>query len=129
MTEMMTPRKHPVAPLPEAGTLADEIVKALMFRVGKNPSVATGYDWLNASIKVVRDRIIARWIESTQRTYEAGGKRVYYLSLEFLIGRLMRDAFSNIGLMEEMRDALASLGVDIDVIAELEPDAALGNGG
>jgi starch phosphorylase len=58
-----------------------------------------------------------------------GGKRVYYLSLEFLIGRLMRDAVSNMGLMQEIRDALSSLGVDIDVIAVLEPDAALGNGG
>ena len=57
------------------------------------------------------------------------GKRVYYLSLEFLIGRLMRDAFSNLGLMDDMREALASLGVDLDVIAALEPDAALGNGG
>ncbi|MGO7422024.1 glycogen/starch/alpha-glucan phosphorylase, partial [Rhizobium ruizarguesonis] len=58
-----------------------------------------------------------------------GAKRVYYLSLEFLIGRLMRDAVSNLGLMEEVRDALASLGVDVNVIAGLEPDAALGNGG
>ena len=56
-------------------------------------------------------------------------KRVYYFSLEFLIGRLMRDAFSNLGLLDAMREALESLGVDIDVIAALEPDAALGNGG
>ncbi|PZP47059.1 MAG: glycogen phosphorylase, partial [Agrobacterium fabrum] len=61
--------------------------------------------------------------------YANNSKRVYYLSLEFLIGRLMRDAISNIGLMHEIRDALSSLGVDLDVIAGLEPDAALGNGG
>src|SRR5690606_26163096 len=81
------------------------------------------------SIEVVRDRIIDRWIESTKETYAGQEKRVYYLSLEFLIGRLMRDAFSNTGLLDDMRAALGSLGVDIDMIAKLEPDAALGNGG
>ncbi|MGO6904540.1 glycogen/starch/alpha-glucan family phosphorylase, partial [Rhizobium ruizarguesonis] len=82
-----------------------------------------------ATILVVRDRIIDRWMASTREVYATGAKRVYYLSLEFLIGRLMRDAVSNLGLMEEVRDALASLGVDVNVIAGLEPDAALGNGG
>src|SRR3546814_3730920 len=55
--------------------------------------------------------------------------RVYYLSLEFLIGRLMRDAASNMEMLDDMQAALSSLGVDIDIIAALEPDAALGNGG
>ena len=77
----------------------------------------------------MRDRIIDHWIEVTKAAYDQEAKRVYYLSLEFLIGRLMRDAFSNLGLLDAMREALASLGVDIDVIAALEPDAALGNGG
>src|SRR5262245_13052645 len=110
-------------------TLATEILKSLTYRLGKDVTVATPHDWLTASIKVVRDRIIERWMQSTKATYERQQKRVYYLSLEFLIGRLMRDAFSNLGLIENMREALASLGVDIDVISRLEPDAALGNGG
>ncbi|MES2495257.1 MAG: glycogen/starch/alpha-glucan phosphorylase [Pseudomonadota bacterium] len=109
--------------------LAGEIVERLTYRIGKNAAAAKSHDWLAATILVIRDRVIDRWIASTQETYEAGGKRVYYLSLEFLIGRLMRDAISNLGLMDEMRDALALLGVDIDMIRELEPDAALGNGG
>ncbi|MDN2582196.1 glycogen/starch/alpha-glucan phosphorylase [Aquibium sp. ELW1220] len=109
--------------------LADEILKCLTYRVGKDASVATPYDWLAASIKVVRDRIIERWIASTKEAYAQKRKRVYYLSMEFLIGRLMRDAFSNLGLMQQMRDALKLLDVEIDVIAGLEPDAALGNGG
>lgn len=110
-------------------SLADEILKALRYRFGKDPSVATSHDWLNATIRVVRDRIIDRWIASTKETYDAGAKRVYYLSLEFLIGRLTRDAFSNLGMMEDMRAALKLLNVDLDIIAGLEPDAALGNGG
>ena len=109
--------------------LAGEIVERLTYRIGKNAEAAKTHDWLAATILVIRDRVIDSWIASTQKTYEEGSKRVYYLSLEFLIGRLMRDAISNLGLMDEMRAALASLGVDMDVIRELEPDAALGNGG
>jgi starch phosphorylase len=113
----------------DPSVLAEEIVERLTYRIGKNATAAKSHDWLAATILVIRDRVIDRWIESTQKTYEDEGKRVYYLSLEFLIGRLMRDAVSNLGLMDEMRAALALLGVDIDVIRELEPDAALGNGG
>jgi starch phosphorylase len=120
---------RPVLNESDPKTLATEILKSLTYRLGKDATVATPHDWLTASIKVVRDRIIERWIQSTKTSYEREQKRVYYLSLEFLIGRLMRDAFSNLGLMDNMREALASLGVDIDVVARLEPDAALGNGG
>ncbi|MCV0396101.1 MAG: glycogen/starch/alpha-glucan phosphorylase [Rhizobiaceae bacterium] len=114
---------------PETGGLAGEILQALKYRIGKDATVATDHDWLAASIKVVRDRVIERWIASTKDAYARERKRVYYLSMEFLIGRLMRDAFSNIGMLDEMRAALKLLGVDLDRIAELEPDAALGNGG
>lgn len=109
--------------------LAEEIIERLTYRIGKDAKVAKPHDWLTATILVVRDRIIDKWMDSTRKVYATGDKRVYYLSLEFLIGRLMRDAVSNLGLMEEVRDALTSLGVDINVIAGLEPDAALGNGG
>jgi starch phosphorylase len=109
--------------------LAGEIVSALRYRFGKDRSVATPYDWLNATIRVVRDRVIDQWIRSTKEAYDKQAKRVYYLSLEFLIGRLTRDAFSNIGMLENIRAALATLDVDLDLISALEPDAALGNGG
>ncbi len=130
MTRVMTAEVP--APLPidaDPATLAGEVLNALKYRLGKDTTVATQYDWLTASIKVVRDRIIDHWISGTKEAYDQKEKRVYYLSLEFLIGRLMRDAFSNLGLMDNMRAALSSLGVDLDVIAALEPDAALGNGG
>jgi len=109
--------------------LATELLERLKYRIGKDPKVAKPHDWLTAAILVARDRITDKWMDSTRRTYATGAKRVYYLSLEFLIGRLMRDAMTNTGIMDAMREALASHGVDIDVIAELEPDAALGNGG
>ena len=113
----------------DAEQLATELLERLKYRIGKDPKVAKPHDWLTAAILVARDRITDKWMDSTRRTYATGAKRVYYLSLEFLIGRLMRDAMTNIGIMDEMRQALSSLGVDLDVIAELEPDAALGNGG
>jgi len=109
--------------------LASEIIERLTYRIGKDAKVAKPHDWLTATILVIRDRIIDKWMESTRKAYDTSAKRVYYLSLEFLIGRLMRDAVSNLGLMSEIREALSSLGVDIAVIAGLEPDAALGNGG
>ena len=121
-----------LAPAPRSSDreqLATEILERLKYRIGKDPNVAKPHDWLTAAILVARDRITDKWMDSTRRTYATGSKRVYYLSLEFLIGRLMRDAMTNIGIMDEMRHALASLGVDIDVVAEIEPDAALGNGG
>ena len=130
----MTPSQSATLPRPAPRTsdpdvLAGEIIERLTYRIGKNAGAAKSHDWLAATILVIRDRIIDRWMASTEETYRRGDKRVYYLSLEFLIGRLMRDAVSNLGLLDEMREALASLGVDIDLIRELEPDAALGNGG
>ncbi|OJU02323.1 MAG: glycogen phosphorylase [Rhizobium sp. 63-7] len=109
--------------------LAEEIIERLTYRIGKDAQVAKPHDWLTATILVIRDRIIDKWMASTKQVYKTNAKRVYYLSLEFLIGRLMRDAINNLGLMSEIRDALTSLGVEFDVIAGLEPDAALGNGG
>ena len=109
--------------------LAHEIVERLTYRIGKNAEAAKPHDWLHAVILSIRDRVIDAWIASTQKTYEEQGRRVYYLSLEFLIGRLMRDAASNMEMLDDMQAALNSLGVDLDIIAALEPDAALGNGG
>ena len=105
------------------------IVKVLRQRVGKDERAAKRHDWYTASILALRDHIIERWIDSTRRTYDDGGKRVYYLSMEFLIGRLLRDALSNIDMTGEMETALAAHGLDLASIEELEPDAALGNGG
>ena len=109
--------------------MEERIVRVLKHRIGKNEHAAKPLDWYNAAVYALRDHVIDAWIESTTRTHEAKGKRVYYLSLEFLIGRLLRDAMSNLDLTDEMTEALASHGLDLAGIEELEPDAALGNGG
>ena len=109
--------------------LANEILEKLTYAMGKDPIVARQHDWLQATILAVRDRIIDNWMESTRTTWRNGDKRVYYFSMEFLIGRLMRDAFSNMEFVEPVREALKKFDVNIDELFEVEPDAALGNGG
>ena len=109
--------------------LAQRILDTLAHRIGKDARAARPHDWLAATILTVRDEIIDKWMESTRAAHAAGAKRVYYLSLEFLIGRLLRDALANLGRTGEIKAALASLGVDLAEIEEIEPDAALGNGG
>ncbi len=119
-------------PEPRASTveaIQAEILERLIYSVGKDPIVARPHDWLRATILTVRDRIMDRWMESSRETWRTSNKRVYYLSLEFLIGRLMRDAMSNVGLMEPVQEALKNLNVDLGDLLNLEPDAALGNGG
>ena len=108
---------------------AAHIVDKLKYEIGKDPSVATNLDWLHATIMAVRDPIIDAWMESVRETWKNGDKRVYYLSLEFLVGRLLRDAISNLGALDNVKTALSELGVDFGAIFALEPDAALGNGG
>ena len=131
MPEGAATNKSPSAKTAEdpATALADRIVNALIYRIGKDTRAARPHDWLAATVLTVRDQIIDKWMASTRAAHAAGAKRVYYLSLEFLIGRLLRDSLSNLGLMEEIAAALNTLGVELDVLREIEPDAALGNGG
>ncbi len=113
----------------DIAALRRAIVAKLTYSVGKDPNVASERDWFFATALAVRDRIVDRWMQSTRATYADGRKRVYYLSLEFLIGRLLIDSLSNLDLLEPIRTALAELGVSLDSLREIEPDAALGNGG
>ena len=105
------------------------IIDALRHRVGKDERAARPHDWYTATVYALRDKVIDRWMESTRRTYADGAKRVYYLSLEFLIGRLLRDAVNNLDLTGALERALNKHGFELSELEEQEPDAALGNGG
>ena len=118
-----------VAPRPDAAQMRKAIFAKLTYDVGKDPASAKLHDWLHATSLAVRDQAVDHWISSVRETYRTGRKRVYYLSLEFMIGRLLRDISSNLQLDGVVREALAEVSVDYDAMAELEPDAALGNGG
>ena len=113
----------------EVGHLRELVLERLISTTGKDQTSAGQRDWFIATARVVRDRIIRPWIASKKANYEEDRRRVYYLSLEFLIGRLLMDALNNLGLTDQIREALAGLDVDLDELREIEPDAALGNGG
>jgi glycogen phosphorylase len=112
-----------------AEELKSAVLAKLTYAVGKTREVATPRDWFLAVTFATRDIIVGRWLESLNAVYTDGRKRVYYLSLEFLIGRLLFDALTNLGVAEPMTEALHELGVDLSDLRRIEPDAALGNGG
>ncbi len=109
--------------------MKDEILRHIRFSLGKDAEHAVLYDWRMALSLAVRDRMMDLWFRSTRDTYAASSKRVYYLSMEFLIGRLIEDMAGNLGLEAAAREAMESLGQDYDRVVHDEPDAALGNGG
>jgi starch phosphorylase len=113
----------------DIAALQTAILEKLTYLVGKRRAIATEHDWLMATAYALRDQIVDRWLAGIDSAYQNGSKRVYYLSLEFLIGRLLFDNLNNLNKTETMRAALAGLDVDLDRLRAMEPDAALGNGG
>ena len=105
------------------------ILTKLTLTVGKQASFATRHDWYKAAALALRDRMVHRWLESDKESYDNGRKRVYYMSLEFLIGRLFTDGLNNMGMLRLFEAALGDLGAGLDELSKCEPDAALGNGG
>jgi starch phosphorylase len=99
------------------------------YTLGKDEYSATPRDFFRAIALSVRDRIADRWNKTQQGVFREAERRVYYLSLEYLVGRLLRDSMLNLGVTREVGGALADLGIDLDGIAQLEDDAGLGNGG
>lgn len=106
------------------------IESKLIYALGKTAPEAKPQDWYMATALAVRDIVTERWLQVVRRENKLQRKkRVYYLSIEFLIGRLLGDTLNNLGLTEEVRDALESFGVTFEDVVRAEPDAALGNGG
>ncbi len=105
------------------------LVDHLIYTSSKYHTDATTFDWFQITALAVRDRLVERWMETMQRYYEQDVKRTYYLSLEFLMGRTLSNAMLNLGIQEQSKAALYELGLEFETIAEIETDAALGNGG
>jgi starch phosphorylase len=116
-------RDHDVAALKRA------LANKLMYSVGKDPETAQLEDWLHAAQLAVRDQLVERWMATTRAQYEQDVKRVYYLSMEFLIGRTITNALLALEIEGPLREALADFGISLEDLAERAPDAALGNGG
>jgi starch phosphorylase len=105
------------------------ILRHLKTSLGKDAGHASLYDWRMSLSLALRDCVVEPWFASTRKTYEGKHKRVYYLSMEFLIGRLIEDVTINLDLEAIAIKAMAELGQDYSKVVANEPDAALGNGG
>uniref|UniRef100_A0A915AFH5 Alpha-1,4 glucan phosphorylase n=3 Tax=Parascaris univalens TaxID=6257 RepID=A0A915AFH5_PARUN len=101
----------------------------LHFSLIKDRNVATPRDYYFALAYTVRDHLVSRWIRTQQYYYEKDPKRVYYLSLEFYMGRTLSNTMMNLGVQAAIDEALYQLGLDIEELQEIEEDAGLGNGG
>ena len=113
----------------DATALRNAILGRLHFSIGKDKHTATVRDIFHALCFVVRDHMTDHWMKTQRSYYEKDVKRVYYISMEFLIGRTLRNSLVNLSLLDNCRKAVHDLGFDIDVLFEMESDAGLGNGG
>ena len=116
-------------PALDAPSIRRSLYHRLTYSIGKDPITATDRDWFYSAAAVLRERMIERWMETMRSYYVQDRKRVYYLSMEFLMGRTMLNGMLNLCCEQEFREALAAMGLDMKNISEMEQDAALGNGG
>ena len=105
------------------------IVYKLIFLIGRSPKEASQRDWLNATLHAVRDLVTEGWITTARQSRAEETRRVYYLSMEFLIGRTLSNAMIAEGVYDVAEKALAELHVNLEEIIEKEVDPGLGNGG
>lgn len=128
---MSTPKKPAHIPFVRSAQLTFEqlLTNHMIYTEGKILDTATERDWYEASAHTVRDHLVEKMSHTMDSNRENDPKRVYYLSLEFLIGRTLSNAALNLGVQPKLQEGLVSLGHDLERIEEIEVDAALGNGG
>ncbi len=125
MMSVIAPQK--LENTPEA--LRESIVNHVRYSLGKPFENLSAHDVFMAVSLAVRDRLVDRMLTTEQRYQDTGAKRVFYLSMEFLMGQSLSNNLYNLDIIENARIALDELGLDLDAICENERDAALGNGG
>jgi glycogen phosphorylase len=109
--------------------LQRSFLRHLQYTIVKDKFSATRADLYLALSYAVRDMLVERWLDTQQSYYINDSKRVYYLSMEFLMGRTLGNSLINLGLLEEWENALKEMGIDVKELQENEWDAGLGNGG
>ncbi|MBT6149818.1 MAG: glycogen/starch/alpha-glucan phosphorylase, partial [Gemmatimonadetes bacterium] len=115
--------------LQHSRSLADDTAQHLRLSLAKDRFSATRHDRFLSLAMAVRDRLVDRWIDTQQRYYETDTRRVYYMSLEFMTGRLLANALINLDLYAEAQQAMADSGQDLASLLEQESEPGLGNGG
>ncbi|MDD2732751.1 MAG: glycogen/starch/alpha-glucan phosphorylase [Desulfuromonadaceae bacterium] len=114
---------------PTAADLQRSFLSHLQYTLVKDKFSATKADLYLALAYAVRDVLVDRWLDTQQSYYINDAKRVYYISMEFLMGRTLGNSLINLGIMEEWQTALKQMGIDAEELQEQEWDAGLGNGG
>ena len=109
--------------------LKDELVKTLSAEYGYDASEATILQMYGTVLTVVQQKLLQKRGEYTEKMKNSDQKRIYYMSMEFLVGRSLKNNLYNLGMEAEMKEAVKELGFDLETIYEMEPDAGLGNGG
>lgn len=115
--------------MPKLTPMKQGLKNHLVFSCFKIDAMATPRDWYHTAAYTVRDHVVERWVKTSSAYYNQDPKRIYYLSLEFLIGRMMSNAALNLGIQNELSEGLGALGHNLEAAVEMEQDAALGNGG
>jgi len=110
-------------------SLKNSIINHLRFTMGAYVESASEMDWWVATCLAVRDRVMDHATKSRALHRQSGVRRVHYLSLEYLMGRLLENNLRNSGLYDSTKEALGEMGKDLDTLLECEPDMGLGNGG
>jgi len=128
MNAQARPRRTPDAP-PSPQPLKDDILRHVRSTLGRDPLHLDKYSAFMGLAFSVRDRLIERWIATQHALYDTLAKRVYFLSLEFLPGRFLKNYIISLRMEEEARQTLSAMGFDLDELEEEEWDAGLGNGG
>jgi starch phosphorylase len=101
----------------------------IRFTVAKRQIQLSRHDWYRVTALAVRDMLVEQMLETRARFERAGAKKVFYLSVEYMIGRSLENNLFNLGIIDACRECLAENGIDLRVLFEEEPDAGLGNGG
>ncbi|HVT44340.1 MAG TPA: glycogen/starch/alpha-glucan phosphorylase [Thermoanaerobaculia bacterium] len=121
------PRPYPGDMTP--GGIVDAFARRMTYSVARDEYTATDYDVYQALVYSVRDQMMDRWFRTQRSYYDIGVKRVYYLSLEFLLGRALLNNILNLGGESAYARAMEEIGYDLHILEEQESDAGLGNGG
>lgn len=127
----MSPAAHKIADAEglHEETFGDSILRHLIYSVGKDEQHAVARDWCVALSLATRDQMVEGWIDTTRCIYKKKQKRVYYLSMEFMIGRMLEDSLTNLGLTGDAKAFFDAHKLDFHDVLHAEQDAALGNGG
>ncbi|XP_069773161.1 glycogen phosphorylase, liver form-like isoform X1 [Narcine bancroftii] len=118
-----------IASLETVSSLKLGFNRHLHFTLVKDRNVANTRDCYLALASIVRDHLVGRWIRTQQYYFEKNPKRIYYLSLEFYMGRTLQNTMINLGLESACDEAMYQMGLDVEELEEIENDAGLGNGG